>query len=409
LRFARWQTGVDGPRRHANGARGLFVVALVAALAAAAAVVLIAPARPAGGAMAFPEGFSSTPVADGLTAPTAMAFAPDGSIFVTEQGGRLRVIDEGGALREEPFATLNVDSRKERGLLGVALDPAFASNGYVYVYHTTATDPRRNRIVRFTAADPQNPATASADSQRTIFDLDRLGPKQSHNGGAIHFGEDGKLYVAVGDNGSRFSKENPQTLDTVFGKMLRLNKDGSIPKDNPFYDRARGNNRAIWARGLRNPFSFAVQPGTGTILINDVGLHVWEEINRGARGANFGWPRYEGPESNGRFRPPIFAYRHSGPQGQTGCAITGGTFYNPAVPTYPEDFVGDYFFADFCNGWVRRYDPAEDRAYPFASGLFRTVDLQVGPDGSLYYLEREGGSVNRVDYAPAGGAPAQAG
>lgn len=380
------------------------LVTLVVALAVAACAVLLVSTRPADGATALPEGFSAAPVAGGLAAPTAMAFAPDGSILVTEQGGDLRVIDENGTLLDEPFAALQVDSRKERGLLGVALDPAFAENGFVYVYHTTATDPRRNRIVRFTATDPQNPGTAEVGSQKTIFNLDRLGPKQSHNGGAIHFGEDGKLYVAVGDNGTRFNKKNPQTLDTVFGKMLRINSDGSIPTDNPFYRKARGNDRAIWARGLRNPFSFAVQPGTGTIFINDVGLHVWEEINRGARGANFGWPRYEGPESSGRFRPPIFAYRHSGPQGETGCAITGGTFYNPPTPTYPEDFVGDYFFADFCNGWVRRYDPDEDRAYPFATGLPRTVDLQVGPDGDLYYLEREAGSVNRVDYAPAGTA-----
>lgn len=398
MRFAQGQAGVGGPGRYASTA---MVVTLAAALVAAAALVFIVPARSAGGAMALPEGFSSAPVADGLTAPTAMAFAPDGTIFVTEQGGGLRVVDENGGLREEPFAALQVDSRKERGLLGVALDPEFEANGYVYAYHTTATDPRHNRIVRFTAADPQNPGTAVAGSQTTIFDLDRLGPKQSHNGGAIHFGQDGKLYVAVGDNGTRFAKENPQTLDTLFGKMLRINKDGSIPPDNPFYGKARGDNRAIWARGLRNPFSFAVQPGTGTIFINDVGLHVWEEINRGGPRANFGWPRYEGPESEGRFRPPIFAYRHSGPQGQTGCAITGGAFYNPSTQTYPDDFVGDYFFADFCNGWVRRYDPDEDRAYPFASGLFRTVDLQVGPDGDLYYLEREGGSVNRVDYDPA--------
>ncbi len=171
-------------------------------------------------------------------------------------------------------------------------------------------------------------------------------------------------------------------------------------------DGAGGPGRHVdWARGLRNPFSFAVQPGTGTIFINDVGLHEWEEINRGGPAANFGWPRVEGPESMGRFRPPIFAYRHDGPVEQTGCAITGGAFYNPAAPTYPEDYVGDYFFADFCNGWIRRYDPEADRAYAFASGVPRTVDLQVGPDADLYYLERSGGFVNRVDYGPAGTRP----
>jgi glucose/arabinose dehydrogenase len=343
--------------------------------------------------MSVPDGLTRSFVAGGLRAPTAMAFAPDGRIFVTEQGGDLRVI-ENGELLVEPFASLRVDSRKERGLLGVALDPDFVTNGYVYVYHTTATDPVHNRIVRFTA----DTNVAAPGSYTRIFDLDKLSAKQSHNGGALHFGVDGKLYVAVGDNGSRFREKNAQTLDTLFGKMLRLNKDGSIPKDNPFYGRTRGKNRAIWARGLRNPHSFAVRPGAGTIFINDVGLHTREEIDRGAPGVNFGWPRYEGPESSGRFRPPIFAYRHDGDPDTTGCAITGGTFYAPAVAIYPPGYVGDYFFADFCSGWIRRYDPATDSASSFASGLSFPVDLQVGPDGNLYYLERGTGSVSKIAY-----------
>jgi glucose/arabinose dehydrogenase len=354
--------------------------------------------RPAHGAVSVPDGFVRSHVAGGLEAPTAMAFAPDGRIFVAEQGGDLHVI-ENGELLAEPFASLRVDSRKERGLLGVAVDPDFVSNGYVYVYHTTVTDPVHNRIVRFTA-DPANPDVAAPNSYTRIFDLDRLSAKQSHNGGALHFGVDGKLYVAVGDNGSRFMEKNSQTLDTLFGKMLRLNKDGSIPEGNPFYGRTRGKNRAIWARGLRNPYSFAVRPETGAIFINDVGLHTWEEINRGAPGANYGWPRYEGPESSARFRPPIFAYRHDGDPDATGCAITGVTFYAPTVAMYPADYVGDYFFADFCNGWIRRYDPVSDTTSPFASGLTFTVDLQVGPDGNLYYLERGTGSISKITFTP---------
>ena len=112
--------------------------------------------------------------------------------------------------------------------------------------------------------------------------------------------------------------------------MLRINKDGTIPRDNPYYesDRVVGKNKAIWARGLRNPYSFAVQPGTGRIHINDVGGQTWEEINRGVKGANYGWPIKEGPESAAAYVPPIFAYKH-GSTSTTGCAITGGTFYNP--------------------------------------------------------------------------------
>src|SRR5215213_10668256 len=151
--------------------------------------------------------------------------------------------------------------------------------------------------------------------------------------------------------------------------------------------KASGKNRAIWALGLRNPFKFAVKPGTSTIFINDVGEDTWEEINQGAAGANYGWPIYEGPESDAKYIPPIFAYGH-GSTNTTGCSITGGAFYNPATVQFPSGYVGDYFFADFCNGWIRRYDPATDKAMGFATGLGSIVDLDVNKDGSLYYLSR---------------------
>jgi glucose/arabinose dehydrogenase len=206
----------------------------------------------------------------------------------------------------------------------------------------------------------------------------------NHLGGAIDFAKDGKLYISTGDN---TTKENAQKLSTIFGKVLRINKDGTIPSSNPFYASATGNNRAIWALGLRNPFKFAIKPGTNTIFINDVGADTWEEINRGASGANYGWPVYEGPESDAKYTPPIFAYGH-GSTNTTGCSITGGAFYNPATVQFPSGNVGDYFFADFCNGWIRRYDPATDTASGFATGLGSIVDLEVNKDGSLYYLTR---------------------
>ena len=173
--------------------------------------------------------------------------------------------------------------------------------------------------------------------------------------------------------------------------MLRINPDGSIPTDNPFFTTATGNNRAIWALGLRNPFTFAVQPGTGRIFINDVGQNTWEEINDGIAGANYGWPTTEGETSNPAFRSPLFAYGH-GSGATTGCAITGGTFYNPPVVQFPAAYVGDYFFADYCSGWIRRYDPATDSVAAFATGISSPVDLKVGADGSLYYLSISAGS-----------------
>jgi glucose/arabinose dehydrogenase len=167
----------------------------------------------------------------------------------------------------------------------------------------------------------------------------------------------------------------------------------------------KGKNRAIWARGLRNPYTFAVQPGTGTIYINDVGAATWEEINRGAERANYGWPYYEGteprpggaaPPEGFKHREPIFAYRHDAAGTDGGCAITGGTFYNPRTVQFPASYVGDYFFTDFCGGWIRTYDPETRTASDFATEASRPVDLKVDRAGSLYYLERGTGSVYRV-------------
>jgi glucose/arabinose dehydrogenase len=200
----------------------------------------------------------------------------------------------------------------------------------------------------------------------------------------------------VGDNANG---ANAQSLRNLKGKMLRINKDGTIPQDNPFYERATGRDRAIWALGLRNPFSFAIQPSTTKMFINDVGEGRWEEINREVAGANYGWPRYEGPESDPRYRNPVFAYRH-GSTNTTGCAITGGTFYNPTTRQFPRAYVGDYFFADLCGGWIRKLDSATGAVSGFATGLSRPVDLKVSEDGSLYYLSRGSGagSVGKIRY-----------
>jgi glucose/arabinose dehydrogenase len=310
-------------------------------------------------AATLPSGFTESTVASGLASPTAMAFAPDGRLFVTEQGGDLRVI-KNGALLPTPFLSVNVNSAGERGLLGVAFDPGFATNRFVYVYYTTAASPVHNRLSRFTA----NGDVAVAGSETVLLDLDNLSGATNHNGGAIHFGPDGKLYIAVGENANG---ANSQTLANLLGKMLRINADGSIPTDNPFYTMASGKNRAIWAMGLRNPFTFAFQRGTGRMFINDVGQNAWEEINDGLRGANYGWPTTEGPTSDPDFTSPLFAYDHAiGASG--GCAITGGAFYNPTTVQFPSSYVGKYFFADYCSGWIRVYDPAADAATGFASG-----------------------------------------
>ncbi|MGI9108194.1 MAG: PQQ-dependent sugar dehydrogenase [Pyrinomonadaceae bacterium] len=348
-------------------------------------------------AATLPAGFTETIVAGNLTSATAMAIAPDGRIFVCLQGGSLRVV-KNGALLTTPFLTVTVNASGERGLLGVAFDPNFAANRFVYVYYTATTPAIHNRVSRFTA----NGDVAVAGSETVLLDLDNLSGATNHNGGAMHFGPDGKLYVAVGENATA---SHAQTLNNLLGKMLRINGDGTIPADNPFFNTATGRNRAIWALGLRNPYTFNFQPGTGRMFINDVGQSTWEEINDGIAGANYGWPTCEGSCSDTRFRNPLFQYAHSG-AAPTGCAITGGTFYNPVTQQFPDEFVGKYFFADFCTDFIRTIDPASPTpSTGFATGLASPVDLQVSADGSLYYLQRgNGGQLVRIQF-PAGRTP----
>ena len=359
-------------------------------------IALGTAARTPAAAATLPTGFTESQMASGLASPTAMQFAPDGRLFVCEQGGRLRVIKD-GALLPTPFVTLTVNASGERGLLGVAFDPAFAANHFVYVYYTATTPTVHNRISRFTA----NGDVAQPGSEVVILDLDNLSGATNHNGGALAFGPDGKLYAAVGENAN---SANAQTLANLLGKMLRLNSDGTIPTDNPFFGTATGRNSAIWALGLRNPFTFAFNPNGPEMFINDVGQNTWEEIDDGQAGANYGWPDTEGPTSDPRFVSPRYAYTHA----SGGCAITGGAFYSPLNARFPADYAGDYFFADFCGGWIRRLDPnAGNTVTNFASGITSPVDLKVTDDGRLYYLARGSGAttgvVFRVDFGA--GAP----
>ena len=356
----------------------------------------------------LPPGFSDSTVATGLSAPTAMAMAPDGRLFVCEQGGRLRVI-KGGTVLATPFVTLTVDASGERGLLGVTFDPNFSANQFLYLFYTATTPNIHNRISRFKASGD---VADASHGEVILLDFDPLSSATNHNGGALHFGLDGKLYAAHGDNANG---ANAQILNTLLGKIIRMDPvpdpTAQIPTDNPFYATAAGKNRLVWTLGLRNPFTFTVQPGTGLFYINDVGQSAWEEINEGRAGRNFGWPTTEGPFSSAtfpNFTNPVYAYQHSGAP-PTGCAITGGAFYNPATPTFPSGYLGRYFFADFCGGWIYVLDPASPSvATSFATNVSFPVDLFVGLDGALYYLARGAGAVGRIQFAMRGDLDADA-
>jgi glucose/arabinose dehydrogenase len=347
-----------------------------------------------GGSRSAPAGFTRSNLVTGLSAATAFAQAPDGRIFVAQQGGQLRIV-QNGTLLPTPFMTLTVDDDGERGLIGVTLHPQFATNRWVYVYYTTPENGVHNRISRFTA-NPSSPNIVSVGSELRIADLPGLSGATNHNGGAMHFGSDGKLYVAVGDNAN--SAKAPD-LNDPFGKMLRFNEDGTIPTDNPHYQAPATLVDAIWASGLRNPFTFAVRPSDGRMHINDVGQGTWEEINVGAPGADYGWPSTEGPTSAAGITGPLFAYDHdggsaSGPGGFfSGCAITGGTFYG-ASGAFPAPYRNSYYFGDFCTLFVGRLDLANgNAAYQFGSLQDAPVDMLVGTDGALHVLTR--GSIVR--------------
>lgn len=327
--------------------------------------------------------FEETLVADVGDVATAMAFAPDGRLFILEKDGHVRIVKD-GVLLDAPFLRLDVEDRSERGLLGIALDPAFEDNGYVYLYYIRPGLTRAYawaRVSRFTARGD----VAEHGSERVLVEIPR--PGVTHIGGALHFGPDGKLYVALGERVSILPGAASKELVERQGRILRLNADGSIPEDNPFFEETEGLYRATWVYGLRNPFTFAFDID-GRAYVNDVGERRFEEINELARGANYGWPRCEGECAVEGVANPIYQYAHD-----EGRAITGGVFYRGGH--LPQSLVGSYFFGDYTAGWIRRLDPVSGEVDMFWPAADSPVDLDVGPDGALYYLSL-GGQVFRI-------------
>ncbi|MEO8083048.1 MAG: PQQ-dependent sugar dehydrogenase, partial [Ardenticatenales bacterium] len=327
----------------------------------------------------LPAGFAETLIADGLNSPVAMTVAPDGRVFIAEQGGALRVV-ENEALVAAPVLNVETTADSELGLVGVALMPGFPQQPFVYVTRTTDQPTRHNQIVRYKVTGN----SGASDSGSIVADLDDLAATD-RVAGALRFGPDGMLYAATGDNTDGMKA---QDLGSTHGKLLRFGPDGEIPADNPHAGDAQGRYRAIWASGLRNPFTFAFEPGSGRLFINDVGASGFEEIDEGAAGANYGWPMTEGPTAQPGFTTPFFSYSHA-----RGCAIQGGAFYSPdalADAPFPADYTDLYFFMDYCTGEIRTIDPAllTDFSVFGTASTPGPVDLAVAPDGGLYYLAR---------------------
>ena len=292
-----------------HASRGSRAAALSVVLAVTSMLGLVGPRS---AAAELPAGFRRVVVASGLQQPTAFAFK-NKKIFVTEKAsGKVQVVLPDGSLRPTPYVTLSVSSQSERGLLGIALDPNFAVNQFVYVYYTTGPGALRysgspmNRVSRFTTV-------GGVGTSETII-LDNIpSDAGNHNGGDIQFGFDGLLYVTVGDGGQ--FHDDAQGLGTLRGKILRVNPDGTIPANNPHrldpgsrrcgrrkgVPPGTGPCREIYAYGLRNPFRMSLRQSNQSYIIADVGQNTWEELNTLVADGNYGWNAVEGPCP---FRPP---------------------------------------------------------------------------------------------------------
>ncbi len=329
------------------------------------------------GPIKLPEGFEVKIIARGLTGCAALETTSDGRVLICEQTGTLRVVKHNHLL-EEPALTLAVDDYWERGLIGVTVHPDFPTTPYIYVCYVAKEPYPHHRVSRFTlrgdVAEPGSETILLRGDDQT-----KLGGKvpAGHQGGALHFGLDGKLYIAIGE---QTAAEPSQHLDSFLGKILRINPDGTIPEDNPFYQQAKGKYRAIWALGFRNPFTFAIRPSNGDMLINDIGGE-FEEVNRGIAGANYGWPAVDhGPTNDPRFHGPVYFYQH---------ASACGADFSPENLPWPNKYRGKYVFGEYILGWIKILDPEKpDEVDTFLTGLRNAVDLRFATDGSLYVLVR---------------------
>ncbi len=335
-----------------------------------------------------PANFQTTlKIGSGLDNPTGFEIAPDGRIFILQRTGEVKIV-KNGQLQPNNFTVLPSVVTGDRGLIGIALDPDFLNNHFIYFYFTD-TD-LRNRLVRFDASGDigTNGPVILYETTTQSF--------QYHVGGTVQFGKDGKLYLSIGDNGT---PSNAQTFSNVFGKIIRLNKDGTIPPDNPFVTTANAKPE-IWAYGLRNPFRFQFDSVTGNMYEGDVGEATWEEVNLIKAGRNYGWPNCEGicNPSNVLYTDPLYTYNHNGKS----AAVVGGPVYHGQV--FPAEYQGRLFFGDYALGFLRTMaldaDGNNAGVFNFDTNAGSVVDMKVDPrDGTLYYLTIIPGNLYQVTYS----------
>ena len=395
-------------------------------------------------------GFVTDSIVSGLNIATVFDFAPDGRIFIGEKGGAIRIFKDGALLPTPYYTVTPVNTQEDRGLLGLALDPNFATNGFVYVAYTYDVNPaspggvKTAQVIRLNASTPSSdvalagsktvilgsvvgtPAQPSCDQQPLNADC-IPSDYDSHTIGNLQFGPDGMLYVATGDGASYASVDSralrSQSLDSLAGKVLRLNPaNGQGLADNPFYNGNANHVRSkVWAYGFRNPFRFSFKPGTNTIFNGDVGWNDYEEQNVVLAGGNYGWPCYEGNAvqpgyqvystcqnlAAGNVTFGIHVYSHP-----PGASATGGVF--TGINSYPPEFQNTYFFGDYARSEISTLKvDGSNIVIPGSVNLFTSagsgpVQFEIGPEGDVYYLAINAGQIRRIRYVGGNRPPVAA-
>jgi glucose/arabinose dehydrogenase len=387
-----------------------------------------------------PAWFVNETVVGSLHHPNSMAFLPDGRLLFTEQeSARVRMVVNDHIAATDPALTVSgVTHAYERGLQGIAVDPAWPLRPFIYLYFTHNGE--RNVVARFTGqgdlSDSSGENLTFTDRLELIGDIPDHDP--NHNAGCLRFGTDGCLYVSIGED---YDMCGAQDSTALKGQILRIRVDQIpatppasvprallIPSGNPFAS-PDSNASLVWAHGLRNPWRFHIDRPTGYLYVADVGANDFEELDEVSPGDNLGWPLREGnkvwpnsscPEPGGAggggYRPPIATYANGSGEA---VIFTAGTYR--AVPgashNWPSSHWGDVFYGDFFRGWLKRLEkvggvwqaaPQEQgqpSATEWATGMIGAVDFQVGPDGTLWWmrwgddaLADESGSIERIRY-----------
>lgn len=405
------------------------------------ATLLLAPPAARAQVPDVPTGFLAWEVADGMSQATGFAFLPDGRALVVRKLGQIHLVTPFG-IETQIGSIPNIYSVGEAGLTGVAVDPGWPDDPYVYVFYSQAS-PRRNIVERYRVTG-QLEANQALDLElsepRRILDL--YDQQSNHNGGCLRFDGAGRLLVSHGDDVRTCITQEP---DSLFGVLMRLDltsvPDSAAPAPprstlvaagNPYA--GSGTDKAlVVGQGFRNPFKFSIDPVTGLSYVGDVGGLVWEEIDEvDYSGQDFGWPIWEADSLVGvtcgegvtPYDPPIIKYLHdpNDPYGPpTYFAITGGPRYRRGAGpyTFPEEYEGALFYAEFGHGWLKvaveqagtwvpLSVPGQADSANWALNLYRVTDLQQGADGALYALTYLG-EFYRILYVPptadAPGAP----